>query len=191
MGGREGVVDTGAMDCPPTHAFPALSVPPLHLEPVAVAHAEEMHAVLSDPSIYAFLAPEVPPTLEALQLAYERRALGRSPDGAELWFNWMVRRDDGRLIGYVQATVEAPDRCWIGYVLNAEGRGAGHATRAVAAMIAYLREAHGVQRLLASVEAGNQRSIALLDRLRFDLAAPVFAAEHDLMASERLYVRRL
>lgn len=166
--------------------FPALSAPSLTLKPVSIAHAEEMQAVLSDPAIYEFLSDEAP-TLDGLRAAYERRAVGRSPDGAERWFNWMLRRDDGRLIGYVQATIDSRDRCWIGYVVSREGRGHGHATRAVAAMIEYLVRAHDVWRLLASVDAGNARSIALLDRLGFDLAPPHAKELAELGPDERLY----
>ncbi|HEY1398508.1 GNAT family N-acetyltransferase, partial [Roseateles sp.] len=148
-------------------AFPPLDAPPLRLEPVSVEHADEMHAVLADPSIYEFLEEDEPPSLQWLREAYVRRAKGQSPDGDEQWFNWMIRRDDGRLIGYVQATVESPEVCWIAYVLAAEGRGQGHATRAVTAMVDYLRGAYDIQRWLASVDAGNARSIALLERLGF------------------------
>ncbi|WP_431048526.1 GNAT family N-acetyltransferase [Roseateles sp. L2-2] len=172
-------------------AFPPLEAPPLRLEPVAVEHAEEMHAVLADPSIYEFLDEDEPPTLEWLRSAYERRAKGESPEGDELWFNWMIRRDDGRLIGYVQATVESPEVCWIAYVLTAEGRGQGHATRAVTAMVDYLHRAHDVPRLLASVDAANARSIALLVRLGFAEADADLCRAFEIDGSDRLFVRPL
>jgi RimJ/RimL family protein N-acetyltransferase len=170
-------------------AFPSLNAPPLRLEPVSVEHAEEMHAVLADPSIYEFLDGDAPPTLESLREAYARRAKGESPDGDEQWFNWMIRHDDGRLIGYVQATVESPDVCWIAYVLTAEGRGQGHATRAVAAMVDYLGSVHDVWRFFASVEEGNARSIALLERLDFELAHPGLEQHQGLGAEDVLYLR--
>ncbi|WP_431265287.1 GNAT family N-acetyltransferase [Roseateles chitinivorans] len=170
-------------------AFPPLDAPPLRLEPVSVEHADEMHAVLADPSIYEFIDEEGPPTLEWLREAYARRAKGRSPDGSEQWFNWMIRRADGRLIGYAQATIESPETCWIAYVLAPEGRGQGHATRAVAAMIDYLRSAHDVRRWLASVDAGNTRSIALLARLGFTGADADLSRSFGIDASDRLFVR--
>lgn len=169
--------------------FPSLLAPSLRLEPVSVDHAEEMHAVLADRSIYEFLAPETPPTLDWLNAAFERRSKGASPDGSELWFNWMIRRDDGRLIGYVQATIEARDRCWIAYVMNAEARGHGHATRAATAMLDYLLAAHGVTRFLASTETRNARSIALLSRLGFEPAPIELAETIDIETTDRLYQR--
>ena len=169
--------------------FPLLLAPSLRLEPVSVGHAEEMHAVLADPSIYEFLAPEGAPTLDWLKAAFERRSTGASPDGSELWFNWMVRRVDGRLIGYVQATIEARDRCWIAYVMNAEARGHGHATRAATAMLDYLLATHGVTRFLASTETRNARSIALLSRLGFEPAPIELAGTVDIETTDRLYQR--
>lgn len=169
--------------------FPPLDAPPLRLEPVSVAHAEEMHWVLSDASIYEFLDEEGPPTLDWLREAYARREVGRSPDGSEQWFNWMIRGPEGRLIGYVQATIESPEVCWIAYVVTAKGRGQGHATRAVAAMIDYLVRSHGVVRLHASVERAHTRSIALLVRAGFELAPPGTEQGKGLSANEALYLR--
>lgn len=47
-------------------------------------------------------------------------AAGRSPQGHEGWWNWVVRRHDtGEVIGYVQATVErsgddgSADLAWV------------------------------------------------------------------------------
>jgi [ribosomal protein S5]-alanine N-acetyltransferase len=170
-------------------SFPALDAPPLRLEPVSVEHAEEMHAVLADPSIYEFLNEDAPPTLQWLREAYARRAKGQSPDGDELWFNWMIRRDDGRLIGYVQATTGWQDTCWIAYVLTTEGRGQGHATRAVAAMIDYLGRSHDVSHFSAAVDRENARSIALLERLDFELAKTGLKEELGLDAGDVLYLR--
>ena len=77
----------------------------LILEPLRAGHAVEMAPLLADPQLYAFTGGE-PPTLHELRARYERQAAGRSPDGVERWFNWIVRRhDDGAAVGYVQATV--------------------------------------------------------------------------------------
>ena len=97
---------------PPQSARPGLTVPRLTttrlvLEPLTTGHADEMVGVLADGSLYAFTGGE-PPTLEELTRRYEFQAVGHSPDGAQDWLNWIVRRaDTGAAVGYVQATVGA------------------------------------------------------------------------------------
>ncbi|MEW2444563.1 GNAT family N-acetyltransferase [Micromonospora marina] len=79
----------------------------LVLLPLAVEHAQEMAAVLADPALHTFIGGE-PATPTALRARYERLVAG-SPDAAESWCNWVIQlRDDGRLAGFVQATVTAP-----------------------------------------------------------------------------------
>jgi RimJ/RimL family protein N-acetyltransferase len=58
-------------------------------------------------------------------------------------------------------------------------------------VLEHLRSVYGVTHVLATVEAENQRSIRLLDRLSFRPATSAQAAGHELTASERLYARRL
>src|ERR1700729_1566011 len=77
----------------------------LALEPVRPAHADEMAPLLSDRRLYAFTGG-IPPTLEELRARYVRQAAGRSPDGVDRWFNWIVRRREGGLaVGFVQAAI--------------------------------------------------------------------------------------
>jgi RimJ/RimL family protein N-acetyltransferase len=59
------------------------------------------------------------------------------------------------------------------------------------AVIDHLVSAYGVAHLLATVEAENERSIRLLERLGFRAAAPEEAERHALSPTERLYLRDL
>ncbi|PTA44766.1 GNAT family N-acetyltransferase [Micromonospora sp. RP3T] len=80
----------------------------LLLLPLAVAHAEEMAAVLADPALHTFIGGS-PADPAALRARYERLVAG-SPDPGESWCNWVIQlRDDGPLAGFVQATVTAPE----------------------------------------------------------------------------------
>ena len=88
------------------HLPPAvrLTTTRLDLEPLRVEHAHEMAAVLDDPVLHEFTGGE-PASTDELTARYERQVTGGSADGAEQWFNWVLRRrDDGRPAGYVQAT---------------------------------------------------------------------------------------
>ena len=131
----------------------------LVLEPLTVAHAPAMFALLSDPSIYTYLDFGPPPSLEHLQRVYAQLETRRSPDGTEEWLNWIVLCD-GAPIGLVQATISAKG-CEIAYMFGSAHWGRGYATEAVAAMLAQL----GEQKFFANVDAKNERSIALLARL--------------------------
>ncbi|MFG2820774.1 GNAT family N-acetyltransferase [Kitasatospora sp. NPDC048365] len=108
----------------------------LDLLPLRVEHAEEMAAVLADPALYAFTGGE-PPTVEQLRARYERQTAG-SPDPAEAWFNWVLRAD-GRLCGYVQATVRAAE-AEVAWVVGTAWQGRGYAAEAARALVAALPE---------------------------------------------------
>ncbi|MER5741535.1 GNAT family N-acetyltransferase, partial [Streptomyces sp. NPDC002262] len=76
----------------------------LELVPLEVGHAEEMAAVLNDPALHAFIGGE-PESPEELRARYVRWEAG-APDPGTAWCNWVIRaREEGRLVGTVQATV--------------------------------------------------------------------------------------
>ena len=161
----------------------------LVLEPLTVAGADTMFEVLSDPQIYRYLDYGPPPSVEHLRDVYAKLERRTSPDGSQLWLNWVVRRLGAKPIGYVQATVSAPGTAWVAYVLSSEYWGRGYARMATHAMIEHLASAYGTTRYLATVEALNRRSIGLLERLSFRPATLHEAQDHDLSATERLFVR--
>jgi len=168
--------------------MPTLHAGPLLLEPLQVAHAPEMFALLQDPALYHYLDYPPPPSLAHLEGVYTRLQARRSPDGRQRWLNWVVRAPPAGLIGYVQATVGPDASAWVGYVLGRAAWGQGHATRATRCMLEHLVAHDAVQRFLATVEQANERSIALLDRLGFSAAGPDERARHELSATERLFV---
>ena len=57
-----------------------------------------------------------PASLDALTQRFQRLEARQSPDGSQQWLNWVLRqRSDGKLIGYVQATVQADGRALVAY----------------------------------------------------------------------------
>jgi ribosomal-protein-alanine N-acetyltransferase len=161
----------------------------LVLDPLIVAHAEPMFALLSDPPLYRYIGETPPPDVEYLRARYARLERRESADGRQRWLNWVVRLPGQPPLGYVQATVLGDGSAWIAYLLGSVHQGRGYATRATAAMLAHLESEHGTSRLLANVEAENLPSIRLLQRLGFRAATPAEAARHEPTASERIFVR--
>ena len=161
----------------------------LVLEPLTVADADTMFGVLSDPQIYRYLDYGPPPSVEYLRDVYTKLESRKSPDGSQLWLNWVVHQQGAKPMGYVQATVFPSGTAWVAYVLSSKYWGRGYARTATQAMIEHLADAYGTTQYLATVEAENRRSIVLLERLSFLPATPLEAQYFDLSATERLFVR--
>jgi RimJ/RimL family protein N-acetyltransferase len=135
------------------------------LEPQRAAHADEMFGVLCDPAIYEF-ENQPPASADALRERFRALESARSPDGSQLWLNWIVRlRDTGAAIGYVQATVLDDAKALIAYEFGSLWWGRGLAHEAAAAVIDELRTRHGVTAVGAVFKRTNHRSRRLLQRL--------------------------
>jgi RimJ/RimL family protein N-acetyltransferase len=132
----------------------------LDLEPLRVEHAEEMAAVLADERLYVFIGGS-PPTMADLRERYRRQVVGRSADGAQRWFNWILRRrQDHQVVGFVQATTaHGPDglAAELAWVVGTGYQGHGYAAEAVRAMVGRLREL-GVANVLAHIHPGHVAS---------------------------------
>ncbi|MCC9205090.1 GNAT family N-acetyltransferase [Arthrobacter sp. zg-Y769] len=134
------------------------------LEPLGVHHAAEMTEVLAGSALYKYIGGTAP-TAQILAARYAAQALGTSPDGREIWLNWIIR-EQGRSIGFVQATVEADgpasDLAW---VVGEAFQGRGAATEAARAMVAWLRLQHPPVRITASIHPENTASSAVARHL--------------------------
>lgn len=124
-----------------------------------------MFQVLSDPAIYAFEnAPPV--SVDALTQRHRRLERRVSDDGGEWWLNWVVCLPDGRLAGYVQATVwpgaVSPRWAAVAYEFNSQHWRQGRGGAALRALRAALHGVYGVQHCGAVLKAANFRSEALL-----------------------------
>ena len=160
----------------------------LMLEPLTVAHAEAMYPVLAEARLYRYLDYPPPPSLEHVRQVYARLERRVSPEGDEQWLNWVIRPASGQPVGFVQATLVAPDIAWVAYLLASRCWGQGLARRATQAMLRHLVSQHGSRQFLATIEVDNLASAGLLQRLGFTLADAEQAQAHELTATERLYL---
>ena len=166
-----------------------LTTDALVLEPLVAGHAEAMFEVLSEPELYRYLDYAPPPSMEHLRSVYERVEARKSPDGSQLWLNWVVRLQGQPPVGYVQVTVASHQTAWVGFVFSSKHWGRGYATKATQAVLEHVPTVYGVTRFLATVEAENQRSTRLLERLGFHAATEQELEGHELSPTERLLVR--
>ena len=116
----------------------------LDVEPLVPAHAAELAPALTDASLYRFIGGE-PLSPPALAERYQRLAARRSPDGDQLWGNWVLRvRQTGAAIGTVQATL--PSRgpgagpAEVAWVVARSDQGRGYAKEAARSLAARLTE---------------------------------------------------
>jgi RimJ/RimL family protein N-acetyltransferase len=141
----------------------------LVLEPLRVAHADEMVSVLGDEGLYEHTGDE-PVGLQELRARYARQGVGRSPDGKHGWLNWIVRTRMGRdAIGAVQATlsIEAGKlQAELAWVIGAAHQRQGYATETARALLDWLQR-HGVVLFVAQIHpsllasAGVTRDLGL------------------------------
>lgn len=133
----------------------------LRLVPLRPEDADEMVGVLAGEALYTFTGGE-PPDLATLRRRFTAMARGHSPDGREVWLNWIVRqREDDRAVGTVQATVtDGGRRAEVAWVTGLAWQGRGYAREAVAAMVTALTDA-GVEHLIAHVHPGHAASEAI------------------------------
>ena len=125
-----------------------------------------MFSVLGDPAIYEF-ENEPPPSQQYLMARYERLEKRGSEDGRERWLNWVIRLPSGLLAGYVQATVLQTGIAYVAYELNSQHWRQGIGGSAVRAMLEQLCLEYGVHAFVATLKAGNFRSLGLLQSVGF------------------------
>jgi RimJ/RimL family protein N-acetyltransferase len=157
----------------------ALHTPRLRLEPIAERHADGLWAPLADPLLYSHVPQEPPASLQVLRERCALLSTRRSPQGDELWLNWvMCDVRDGRYLGRLQATVRADALAWIAYEVFSVHWHRGFATEGCAAMISWLIHTLGMQQLAAEVDSLNEASLRLLDRLGFQRTSLRQGADH-------------
>jgi len=140
----------------------------LLLEPLRLDHAEEMAPVLDDPGLHAFTGGE-PASLAQLRSRYARQVVGHSDDESRRWLNWVARRrDDGRVVGFVQATVSNDGEeqlcAEVAWVIGTAQQQRGYAQDAAQLMVEWLRQ-RGVRVVIAHIHPDHHASSAVARRL--------------------------
>jgi RimJ/RimL family protein N-acetyltransferase len=139
----------------------------LTLEPLRVEHADEMVAILQDPSLYTYTGGRAPDR-EELRLRYARQCCGHSPDGMQGWLNWIIREGNQRTaVGAVQATLRCEPTgllAELAWVIGTRYQGRGYATEAARAMKRWLT-ACGVDGFAAYISRDHQASAGVARHL--------------------------
>nr|BFE62374.1 GNAT family protein [Dactylosporangium thailandense] len=139
----------------------------LLLRPFRVADAPGLSAYRSDPRVARYQGWDAPFPIESA-LAFVAGLDGRDPR-AEGWFQYAVElRETGALIGDVGANRHDEGRqAEIGFTLAPGYQGHGYAAEAAGRVVHHLLAEEGLHRVHASVDARNERSARLLERLGF------------------------
>jgi RimJ/RimL family protein N-acetyltransferase len=110
----------------------------LDLWPIRREHAPEMFRVLASPELYTYTGGKPPPSVDYVARWFQSWESRRSPDGSELWLNWVVReRVHGDAVGYVQASVEETVSA-VAWVIGTPWQQRGYASEAAAAIVEWL-----------------------------------------------------
>lgn len=155
-----------------------LHTPRLRLEPQGEQHADALFPLLADPRLYEHVPQEPPTSLQALRERLARLATRRSPDGSELWLNWVMRDPrSGECIGRLQATVSTGEPAYLAYEVFPPHWRRGYAAEGCTRMMRWLVETLQVDGFVAEVDSLNAASLRLLERLGFERTAFRAAAD--------------
>ena len=137
---------------------PALAGARLALDPLRVDDAAELAPLLADPALHAFTGGE-PDTPAQLRARVERQVRGRSPDGRDVWRNWVLR-DGGTPVGTVQATIRPDGIAQVAWVVFTPYQGRGYAREAAVALVDALL-AEGAPAVIAHIHPDHAASAAV------------------------------
>ncbi len=165
-------------DTPETGDRGILHTARLTLEPIMPDHAAELFGPLQDSGLYTYIPQDPPASKESLRERFTRLATGHSPDGTEVWLNWAARRrETGSVVGLYQSTVYPDWTANIAYITFAGHQGEGFAREACAEILRHLGDRYGTQVVGADIDTRNQASIALVERLGFQLVRTTKVAD--------------
>jgi RimJ/RimL family protein N-acetyltransferase len=137
----------------------------LVLEPVTEAHAQDLFVLLMDEELHTYVPFEAS-SLEQQKQRCARWAKRISPDGEEIWLNWVARhQESGMVAGHFQAGVRRDQVASVGYVVARSFQGKGFATEAMSAVFDLLKTEFAVKEVKAWSDTRNIASHKLAKKL--------------------------
>ena len=131
----------------------------LVLEPLRLEHEAELAPLLADRGLHAFTGGE-PDSPAELHARIARRVRGRSPDGRDVWMNWVLR-DGADAVGTVQATLR-PDRvAEVAWVVFTPFQGRGYAVEAAVVLVDRLLATGDADAVVAHIHPDHAASAAV------------------------------
>ena len=151
------------MECARDLTSCRLGSPRLTLEPLRLEYLAELAPLLADLALHRFTGG-MPPAPGELRARVARQVRGRSPDGNEIWLNWVVReRSTSRAVGTMQATIYAEQNSRVAvlaWVIGSAHQGQGLGTEAARLMTSWLRR-QGISCLRAYIHPKHDASMAV------------------------------
>ncbi len=128
---------------------------------------KQISLILSDPNVVTYYGIDSPVSIERARDIVEKRRDRFESGDAIRWA--LARKVDNLYIGSVgiRHTDAKAGIIEIGYELSSDQWGQGLMTEAIAGVVSYIFRRTKVFRIEALVETGNDRSMALLERLGF------------------------
>ncbi len=137
----------------------------LRLKPIKAVYAQLVFKEFSDSRIYEFIPYPPPSTLEALEERFKKFEEGKSPDGRQIWLNWLVLdKPKNKHVAWLQATV-TERVAEIAYVVFPKYWKMGYGYRSVSLMLKYLSSSFSLSKIRATMSVGNFASIALARKI--------------------------
>ena len=138
-------------------------------EPLMRSHALELCGALTDPRVYEYIPGPNPSTLDELYADFGDRVAGPPPEWQEeKWWNYAVReRGSGRAVGRLEAMI-IEGRAEVSYLFGPAHWGRGYASEGLTWLHERLRQDGSALAFWAAVTPGNDRSVRVLQRLRYD-----------------------
>lgn len=123
---------------------------------------ETFHSLCSDPDVMRFVGDGEPWSLERTEQFVVRASEMSKKFGFCQWP--LIHKDSSTLIGFC-GFVPAKDGAEIGWRLSKSHWGRGMATEAAQAVLSFGLGALGFQRIIATVQSGNEPSIRVIQKL--------------------------